>query len=186
MDGRPLMVVPVFMNVWAGSWLIASVFIDRITHSSSATSARCGKMVEISTPDLPHFLNSCCGPRQLSLAPWSWAIGWPLVIDSGIGWPVILASVGFGSSVSRWLGPPAMHSQMTRLIFGLKCGLIAPGHFSTLPSANSDGVNRLASAKVPRPPSDWPRNDRRLHRARRDSNEVIEVSGRRGRAHLPG
>ena len=60
------MVVPVFMNVWAGSWLMASVFIDRMTHRSSATSASRGKMVEISIPDLPHFLNSCCGPRQLS------------------------------------------------------------------------------------------------------------------------
>ncbi len=93
-DGRPLMVVPVFMNVCAGSWLMASVFIDRMTHRSSATSARRGKMVESSIPDLPHFLNSCCGPRQTSLAPWSWAIGWPLVIDSGIGWPFRLASSG--------------------------------------------------------------------------------------------
>src|SRR5262245_10116737 len=108
-DGRPLIVVPVFMKVCAGSWLMASVFIDRMTHRSSATSARCGKMEDTSSPDLPHFLNSCCGPRQLSLAPWSWAIGCPLVIDSGIGWPVILVRVGLGSRVSRCDGPPAMY-----------------------------------------------------------------------------
>src|SRR5262245_10755796 len=83
-DGRPLIVVPVFMNVCAGSWLIASVFIERITHKSSATSAKCGKIDDSSRPDLPHFLNSCCGLRQLSFAPWSCAIGWPFVIDSGI------------------------------------------------------------------------------------------------------
>ena len=39
MLGRPEMVVPVFMNVWAGSWLIASVFIERMMQMSSATSA---------------------------------------------------------------------------------------------------------------------------------------------------
>ena len=37
--GRPEIVVPVFMNVWAGSWLIASVFSERMMHISSATSA---------------------------------------------------------------------------------------------------------------------------------------------------
>ena len=48
-------------------------------------------------PILPNFLNACCGPKQLSFAPWSWAIGWPLVNDSGIGWPCILASFGLWS-----------------------------------------------------------------------------------------
>ena len=38
MLGRPEMLVPVFMNVWAGSWLIASVCIERTMHRSSATS----------------------------------------------------------------------------------------------------------------------------------------------------
>ena len=88
------MVVPVFMSVCAGSWLMASVCSERMMAISSATSARWGKMDEISCPDLPHFLKGCCGPRQFSFAPWSWAMGWPLVIDSGIGWPFILASVG--------------------------------------------------------------------------------------------
>src|SRR5688500_6758757 len=41
--GRPEIVVPVFMNVCAGSWLIASVFSDRTMHNSSATVFRCGK-----------------------------------------------------------------------------------------------------------------------------------------------
>ncbi len=94
MLGRPEIVVPVFMNVWAGSWLIASVCIERMMQRSSATSARRGKMVEISCPFWPHFWNGCCGAKQVSLAPWSWAIGWPLVIDSGIGWPFISASFG--------------------------------------------------------------------------------------------
>ncbi len=35
-DGRPAIIEPVFMNVWAGSWLIASVCIERTMHISSA------------------------------------------------------------------------------------------------------------------------------------------------------
>src|SRR6516162_8434720 len=37
MLGRPDISVPVFMNVWAGSWLIASVRRERTMHISSAT-----------------------------------------------------------------------------------------------------------------------------------------------------
>ena len=36
MEGRPLMAVPVFMKVWAGSWLICSVTMERMTVMSSA------------------------------------------------------------------------------------------------------------------------------------------------------
>ncbi len=68
MDGRPEMVVPVFMNVWAGSWLIASVVIERMMQSSSATEPMCGKSSQISWPDLPNFLKAHCGPRHLRAA----------------------------------------------------------------------------------------------------------------------
>src|SRR4030095_14309169 len=85
MLGRPEIVVPVFMNVCAGSWLIASVFIDRITQMSSAMEPKCGNSEQISVPALPNRLNSCCGPKQLSFAPWSCAMGCPLVKLSGIG-----------------------------------------------------------------------------------------------------
>src|SRR5829696_6837652 len=85
MDGRPEIVVPVFMNVWAGSWLMASVTIDRTMQRSSATEPMWGKSSQISWPDLPNFLNAHWGPRHLRAAlPWSWAMGWPLVRDSGI------------------------------------------------------------------------------------------------------
>ena len=69
MAGRPEMVEPVFMNVWAGSWLIASVLSERMMHISSATVARCGKTSEISCPDAPHLRNGCCGARQRSCCP---------------------------------------------------------------------------------------------------------------------
>src|SRR5262249_17891112 len=61
MLGRPEMVVPVFMNVWAGSWLIASVCSERTMQISSAMVLMCGKIELISCPELPHLLNGCCG-----------------------------------------------------------------------------------------------------------------------------
>src|SRR5437588_2194336 len=79
--GRPEIVVPVFMRVWAGSWLIASVRIDRMIQILSAISPIRGKIELISCLDLPYFLNACWGPKQVNLAPWSWAIGCPLVKD---------------------------------------------------------------------------------------------------------
>src|SRR3954469_12009654 len=101
-DGRPEIVVPVFMNVCAGSWLIASVVIERMMQGSAAAEPMCGKTSAISCPDLPNRLNDHCGPRHLRAAfPWSWAIGWPLVNDSGMGCPVISASLGLWSKVSR-------------------------------------------------------------------------------------
>ena len=71
MLGRPEMVVPVFMKVCAGSWLIASVTSERTMQSSSATPPRCGNSSQISWPDRPNFLNGCCGPKHLSACPWS-------------------------------------------------------------------------------------------------------------------
>ena len=49
MDGRPLMAVPVFIIVWAGSWLIWSVTIDRTTEmSSTLTAAGLGQSTAVS------------------------------------------------------------------------------------------------------------------------------------------
>ncbi len=86
--------MPVFMKVWAGSWLMASVFIERMMHSSSAIEPMCGNSSQISCPLVPNFLKANCGAKQFSLAPWSWAMGWPLVNDSGMGWPWSWASLG--------------------------------------------------------------------------------------------
>ena len=61
--------------------------IERTMQMSSAISAMCGKRSEISWPDLPYFLNSTNGPRALSTVFCSCASCWPLVNDSGNGWP---------------------------------------------------------------------------------------------------
>jgi len=48
--------LPVFMNVIAGSWLIASVWRLLMKHSSSATVWRCGSRSLIQSPFLPQSL----------------------------------------------------------------------------------------------------------------------------------
>src|SRR4051794_403946 len=108
MLGRPEIVEPVFMKVWAGSWLMASVTIERMTQISSEIDPMCGKRTDISWPDLPNFLNDVCGSKHLRAWFCSCAIGWPLVKDSGMGLPAISASLGLKSKVSRCEGPPAM------------------------------------------------------------------------------
>ena len=65
-------------------------------HMSSATLPSCGKIGGKSRwPDLPHLLEGVLRRQAASAsAPCSWAIGWPLVNDSGIGLPFISASFG--------------------------------------------------------------------------------------------
>ena len=83
------------MNVWAGSWLIWSVYIERMMQMSSAILPCCGKKSLISWPALAVLLELGAAARgTLSFCPWSWAIGWPLVNDSGIGLPSSSASFG--------------------------------------------------------------------------------------------
>ena len=49
--------MPVQMYVTAGSWLIASVLIDLMTHISSTTFAVCGSSSVIHVPHLPARTN---------------------------------------------------------------------------------------------------------------------------------
>ena len=53
MLGRPGCWQPVWMNVIAGSWLIASVFIVLMTEMSSTIFAVCGSSSLTHVPDLP-------------------------------------------------------------------------------------------------------------------------------------
>ena len=121
MLGRPLRMEPEFMKACAGSWLICSVTIERMTQMSSAMEPMCGNSSEISVPDCPHFLNFENEPRAISLLPWSWASCWPAVKDSGNGWPLSASSWGFGSNDSRWDGPPAMQRCTMRFALAGKC-----------------------------------------------------------------
>ena len=67
MLGRPVRIEPLFMNAWAGSWLICSVTIERTMQMSSAIAPMCGKSSEISWPLWPHLRNAVNGPRAASL-----------------------------------------------------------------------------------------------------------------------
>src|SRR5579862_663404 len=53
--GRPLTMLPVCISVMAGSWLMASVFMERMKHMSSADLAMLGITSESHMPHLP-----CC------------------------------------------------------------------------------------------------------------------------------
>ncbi len=58
-----------FITVWAGSWLIWSVTIDRTMAMSSTNFAWYGKKSLTHWPDLPYRLNPVSGPWILSFAP---------------------------------------------------------------------------------------------------------------------
>ena len=61
MLGRPAICEPVFMNMCAGSWLIASVVIERMRQMSSTTEPMCGNSEQSSVWFFPNFANGNCG-----------------------------------------------------------------------------------------------------------------------------
>ena len=67
MLGRPLIAVPVFIIVWAGSWLIWSVTIDRMMAMSSTNFAWYGRKSLIHCPLLPCLLELREVPLHLQL-----------------------------------------------------------------------------------------------------------------------
>ena len=159
MLGRPAICEPVFMNMWAGSWLIASVVIELIRQMSPSTEPMWGKSSQMWVPLGPIGLNGCCGPKQMSFCPCSCASCCPFVMLSGIGWPSSSASFGLWSNVSRCDGPPAIVSQITRFAF---CGSGRLGSTPRCGAASSDrGAASAASATPPTPWAVLPRNARR-------------------------
>ena len=85
MLGRPGSWMPVWKNVIAGSWLIASVCIDLTKHSSSAIFAVCGSSSLTQAPDLP-----CCANWNIDGASGKLVCvavmpvsRWPLRTESG-------------------------------------------------------------------------------------------------------
>ena len=65
--GRPACWCPVWMNVTAGSWLIASVHIDFTTHQSSAIRPMLGSSSLTHSPLLPCCRHSNIGATQGNL-----------------------------------------------------------------------------------------------------------------------
>ena len=100
--------MPVWMKVMAGSWLIASVYIERTMHSSSAMRRVCGSSSLSHVPLLP-----CCANLKIDGATGNvvWPAGhvvsrWPLRIESGRSSPRCSSSSGLGSNRSICDGAP--------------------------------------------------------------------------------
>ena len=95
-DGRPACCEPVWKNVMAGSWLIASVCIDLTKHSSSAIAAVCGISSLTIAPLWPWRANAKCEPASGNCF-WCAVMPvrrWPLRTDSGSSSPFIDRSSG--------------------------------------------------------------------------------------------
>ncbi len=65
--GRPKICEPVFIKIWPGAWLNASVTIACTMAMSSTTAARCGRSSESSAPLWPWRANLNFGPSSFEL-----------------------------------------------------------------------------------------------------------------------
>ena len=92
-----------------GSWLIASVCIERMTQSSSAKRPVWLMMSLYSMPLWPYLLKSTNEPASESVAwyPLMPVRRCPWRTESGSGCRCFSRRSGFGSSVSNCEGPPA-------------------------------------------------------------------------------
>ena len=120
MLGLPASWLPVWKKVIAGSWLIASVNIERIMHQRSAWRAMLG------IRSLNHIpLSPCWAKGKIEGATgklfWPLVIvvsRWPWRIDSGRSSPRRFASPGLGSKRSICEGAPDWNRWMIRFAFG--------------------------------------------------------------------
>src|SRR5438132_13656278 len=100
-----------------------SAYIERITHRSSTQPPTSGKISLTSVPHWPYFWNET---GDLYAVPVRRSVGRLLY---GSGWPWCFVSIGFGSKVSTWDGPPFMKRKMTRFAFGAKWGCLTASGF---------------------------------------------------------
>ena len=165
--------MPVFMNVWAGSWLIASVCIERMMHMSSASLPMLGKSVQISCCDLPYFANGCCGAKQFKLLPLQ--LRDRLALGDRLGHRLAVQFGQLGLVVERFQvrrpaghveidDPLAARREMQRMndaasTFG--CSR-QPGRRSSAAAASSSGFSSDASASEPMPAAVRPKKVRRV------------------------
>src|SRR5690242_6173726 len=93
-----------------------SVYMDRITHTSSIHDPSFGKISLTSIPLCPYFSNLNGDPSR---APVLRSV---FRLEEGIGLPVYFCSSGLGSNVSTWEGPPFRKRKMTCFAFAGKWG----------------------------------------------------------------
>src|SRR6185437_15404549 len=135
-------------------WLLTPVCIERTIVTSSTISAKCGSSSETSAPHCPCLANFQGQPSTLALA----CAELSYLISPGKLLPSSLFSSGFGSSRSRWLGPPCMNSEIIARARGSNCGFL--GSKSNVCGSNSgrsgaasslSSFNSQASATEPMP-----------------------------------
>src|SRR5262249_47491335 len=123
-DGRPARMDPVFIWQMPAEWLMPSPQHERITARSSAQVAVCGSQSLTHSPPLP-----CCCHFRLhanSGEPNSPIAVMILPTDGGSGLPAISLTLGLGSNVSMWLGPPSMNRKMHAFALAGTCGPRGP------------------------------------------------------------
>src|ERR1700732_4663808 len=94
-----------------------SVQQERITVISSTCSAMFGYQSDTQMPLCPYCLNARLDGIRPFFEVLAMAVNFGR-IDSGIGCPCISSSLGLGSKISTWLGPPSINSQMMDFALG--------------------------------------------------------------------
>src|SRR5580693_1808549 len=118
MEGRPGTRWPQFIRNSDGSWFGISVYMERMTQTSSIESPNLGKISLISMPLLPQRRKANGEPSKLPVFRSVFRL------PVGMGWPLYFCSIGLGSNVSTWEGPPLRNRKMTCLAVPLKCGAL--------------------------------------------------------------
>ena len=124
-----------------------SVSIERMSVTSSAIPAKCGKSSLTSIPHLPARLNSQGEPNRLPVAVRS-SFGFA----NGSGLPFSARRRGFGSNVSTWLGPPLINKKMTRFARAGKWGAFGASGLDVACAACAPSApSKPCSANAPKP-----------------------------------
>src|ERR1700751_4757633 len=116
MLGRISRASPQFISMSDGSWLGTWACMERMTAISSIDEATFGKSSLASMPLWPNFENL---KGEGKAAPVRRSVG---RFGVGKGLPAYRASIGLGSKVSTWEGPPFMNRWITRFALAGKCG----------------------------------------------------------------
>src|SRR5580658_10269098 len=107
-----------------------SATIERMTQRSSTQVARWGKSSLTAVPHWPYCLKDHGDCKRFPVLVRS-----SLGFSNGSGWPLSLASRGFGSKVSTCEGPPDMNKKMMRLALAGNCGGLTSKGLADAPSA---------------------------------------------------
>src|SRR6185295_5796508 len=161
MLGKPGTMRPVNSSYCAAEWTTMSPWHERRIAMSSTHCARFGKRSDTSMPLRPYLLNVRFVPKSFAVGEMNWYFASPK--SFGRDWPCSWFSSGFGSKVSRWLGPPDMKRKITDFAFGVSVASFGASGLIRPSSARSRCWWRIdASASEPKPQNASWMNSRRV------------------------